>query len=124
MIFKCLNGLVPSYLSSKVIKRSETHSYCTGQSNQLNYPQCRTSAAQLSFPFRASKIKYWNSLSNDIRNSASVEVFKTSRAFTRRLLIYFNQLFINFHFHNCSSSIQIQLKIINVVFSYFVHYLA
>ena len=62
----------------KLIKRSETHSYCTGQSNQLNHPQCRTSAAQRAFPFRAYKIKYWSSLSNDIRNSASVEAFKRS----------------------------------------------
>ena len=29
MIFKCLNGLVPNYLSTKFVKRSETHSYCT-----------------------------------------------------------------------------------------------
>ena len=46
VIFKCLNGLVPSYLSTKFVKRSETHSYCTRQNNQLNLPQCRTSAAQ------------------------------------------------------------------------------
>ena len=75
MIFKCLNGLVPSYwVSTKLVKRSDTHSYCTGQSNQLNLSQCRTFAAQRAFPFRASK--YWKSISNNIRNSASVEVFK------------------------------------------------
>ena len=28
MIFKCLNGLVPNHLSTKFIKRSETHWYC------------------------------------------------------------------------------------------------
>ena len=61
MILKCLNGLVPSYLSTKLVERSEIHSYCTWQSNQLNLPQCRTSAAQRAFRFRASK--YWNSLS-------------------------------------------------------------
>ena len=33
MIFKCLNGLVPSYISTKFVKRSETHSYCTRQNN-------------------------------------------------------------------------------------------
>ena len=76
MIFKCLNGLVPSYLSTKYVKHSETHSYCTRQNNQFNLPQCRTSAAQCAFCFRASK--YWNSLPNDIRNSASTEVFKKS----------------------------------------------
>ena len=75
MIFKCLNGLVPSYwVTTKLVKRADTHSYCTGQSNQLNLSQCRTFAAQRAFPFRASK--YWKSISNNIRNSASVEVFK------------------------------------------------
>ena len=43
MIFKCLNGLVSSYLSTKFVKRSETHLYCTKQNNQLNLPQFRTS---------------------------------------------------------------------------------
>ena len=71
-----LNGIVLSYLSTKFVKRSETHSYCTRQNNQLNLPQCRTSAAQCAFRFRATK--YWNSLPNDIRNSASIEVFKRS----------------------------------------------
>ena len=33
MIFKCLNGLVPSYFSTKFVKRSETYSYCTRQNN-------------------------------------------------------------------------------------------
>ena len=50
------------------------NSRCRPSSNQLNLPQCRTFAALRAFPFRASK--YWNSLSNDIRNSASGEVFK------------------------------------------------
>ena len=54
MIFKCLNGLVPSYFSTKFVKRSETHSYCTRENNQLNLSQCRTSAAQCTFRFRAS----------------------------------------------------------------------
>ena len=41
MIFKCLSGLVPSYLSTKFVKRSQTHSYCTRRNNQLlNLPQC------------------------------------------------------------------------------------
>ena len=70
------SGFMPSYLSTKFVKRSETHSYYTRQNNQLNLPQCRTSAAQCAFLFRASK--YWNSLPNNIRNSASIEVFKRS----------------------------------------------
>ena len=64
---------VPSYLSTKFVKDPETHSHCARQNNQLNFPQCRNSAAQCVFPFRASK--YWNSLPNDIRNSASIVGF-------------------------------------------------
>ena len=60
MIFKFLNDLVPSYLGTMLVKRWETHSYCTRQGNQLNFPQCRTSAAQRAFRFKASK--YWHSL--------------------------------------------------------------
>ena len=60
----------------KFVKRSETHSHCPIQNNQLNLPQCRTSSAQCAFRFRA--FKYWNSLPNDIRHSASVNVFKKS----------------------------------------------
>ena len=74
MIFKCLSGLVPSYLRTKFVKRSETHSHCTKQNNQHYLPQCRTSSTQCAFRFRASK--YWNSLPNDIRNFASIKVFK------------------------------------------------
>ena len=70
IIFKCLNGLAPNYLSTKSVKRPETHSHCTRQ----NLPQCRASAAQCSFRFVVSK--YWNSLPNDIRNATSVEVFE------------------------------------------------
>ena len=73
IIFKYLNGLCAQllkYKHTKFVKRPETHSHCTRQ----NLPQCRTSAAQCSFRFVVSQ--YWNSLPNDIRNSASIEVFK------------------------------------------------
>ena len=60
MILKFFKGLAPSYLSTMLVKRWEIHSYCTRQGNQLNFPQCRTSAAQRAFRFRASK--YWHSL--------------------------------------------------------------
>ena len=44
--------------------------YSTRQSTQLNLFQCRISAAERAFRFRASN---WNSLSNETRNSASFE---------------------------------------------------
>ena len=44
--------------------------YSTRQSTQLNHPQCRISAAERAFCFRASN---QNSLSNETRNSASFE---------------------------------------------------
>ena len=58
MIVKCLSGLVPAYLNTKLVKRSLVLHY--RQSNQLNLSQCRTSAAQRAFRFKASK--YWHSL--------------------------------------------------------------
>ena len=44
--------------------------YSTRQSTQLNLFQCRISAAERAFRFRASN---WNSLSNETRNSVSFE---------------------------------------------------
>ena len=74
MMYKCLNGLTPDYLSSKVVKRSHTHSRFTRQSDDIDLTRCRTSLAQRSFFYRAAKS--WNSLDRTIRNCTSLDLFK------------------------------------------------
>ena len=74
MIYKCINGLAPNYLSSKLYKRSDTHAYNTRLKEHLSLPLCRTSIAQRNFYYRA--LESWNKLSVATRNSSSLAQFK------------------------------------------------
>ena len=67
MMFKSINGMVPSYLSSKLIKRnSEIHNCVTRQANDLNILRCTTKTATRSFVYPASQL--WNSFDTYVRN--------------------------------------------------------
>lgn len=74
MIYKCINGLAPNYLSSKLYKRSDTHAYNTRLKEHFSLPLCRTSIAQRKFYYRA--LKSWNKLFVATRNSSSLAQFK------------------------------------------------
>ena len=76
MIYKCINGLAPTYLSSKLYKRSDTHTYNTRLKEHLSLPLCRTSIAQPNFYFRS--LKSWNKLSAATRNLSSLAQFERS----------------------------------------------
>ena len=76
MIYKCINGLAPNYLSSKLYKRSDTHAHNTRLKEHFSLPLCRTSIAQRNFYYRA--LKSWNKLSVATRNSSSLAQFKRS----------------------------------------------
>ena len=58
MIYKCLNGLTPSYLSSKFTERSKTYEYNTRNRDQLSLSKCRTAIAQRSFFY--SILPFWH----------------------------------------------------------------
>ena len=73
-MYKCLNGLVPNYLSRNIIRRFDIHGISTRHSNGINLSKCITSLAQRSFFYRAAK--RWNELDSDIRNSTSLSLFK------------------------------------------------
>ena len=75
MMFKCVNKLVPDYLTRKFTLRSQTHSRNTRQCGQLNIPRCRTTTGQRSFTYRSAKL--WNILRDDVKSSDSVNVFRT-----------------------------------------------
>ena len=74
MAFKCINGLAPSYLCKKFVKRSLISGRVTGQSSSIQIPKCRTATGQRYFHYRAVTI--WNSLSESIRISSSLLRFK------------------------------------------------
>ena len=67
MVYKCLHGLAPNYLETKLVKRSTIHRYNTRQKNNINITFKRTSTAQRSF-FDHS-ISLWSNLSDDTKNS-------------------------------------------------------
>ena len=74
MMYKCVNNLVPPYISCKIGKRSNAHAYNLRNSEDLNLPGCRTAAAQSGFFYRAAKA--WNSLSNNTRTARPLRSFK------------------------------------------------
>ena len=74
LIYKSISGLAPTYLYSKLFKRSDIHSYNTRHKEHLSLPLCRTSVAQRSFYYRV--LKSWNNLSVSARNSLSLAQFK------------------------------------------------
>ena len=74
MMYKCINNLVPAYISCKVGKRSNAHGYNLRNSEDLNLPECGTAAVQRDFFYRAAKA--WNGLNNNTRTAQSLGSFK------------------------------------------------
>ena len=74
MIYKCLNGLTPSYLSSKLTECSKNYGYSTRSRDQLRLTKCHTAIAQRLFYYRA--VASWKSLTGQTRNSTSIQFFK------------------------------------------------
>ena len=74
IMYKCVNNLVPAYISCKIGKQSNAHAYNLRNSEDLNLPGRRTAAAQSGFFYRTAKA--WNSLSNNTRTALSLRSFK------------------------------------------------
>ena len=69
LVCKCVHGLAPHYLSSKLVNRLESHSYNITQKDNVNVLFSRTATIQRSFHYRA--LKAWNCLSSHTQNSSS-----------------------------------------------------
>ncbi|CAH3042096.1 unnamed protein product [Pocillopora meandrina] len=65
-----INSIVFTYISCKIEKRSTSHVYNLRNSEDLNLPKCRTTAAQRGFFYKVAKA--WNSLSNNTRTARSL----------------------------------------------------
>ena len=79
LVYKCLNGIGPLYLSELLSFYSNTESRkCLRSSSldNLHVPRTNTNFGDRSFLVCAPKL--WNSLPFDLRNSPSVESFKKS----------------------------------------------
>ena len=75
LAFKCVKGLVPSYLSDHLVTRSTVHDRNTRNKDYLNIPSYQLSAAgQQTFLYR--EIKLWNSLPCVITAADSLRTFK------------------------------------------------
>jgi hypothetical protein len=79
LTFKCLQGIAPSYLSSKFTFTDSIHSKGTRSQTfkTLVVPSWRNTQGKRTFHYRASQI--WNELPSDIRydyNTMSLNVFK------------------------------------------------
>ena len=74
MMHKCLNGLLPSYLSDKFYTRSTIHDRQTRHRGSLNVPSCRIAAGQRTFYYCGVKI--WSNLNEDLKQITDTKVFK------------------------------------------------
>ena len=67
-------GLLPSAFSEMFVKNNTFHNYPTRHSGELHLPLLRTISAQNTFFYEGPK--FWNSLSNAIKVSPSLNSFK------------------------------------------------
>ena len=75
MASKCMNCLVPEYLSDQFIKRSSISTHRTRNSQLLNIPLFRSATGQRTFSYQI--VSLWNALPQNIKLSQSLAQFKT-----------------------------------------------
>jgi len=77
MVYKSLNGLAPDYLFALIYVRRPTRSLRSPDKLLLNVPKINTvTYGQRAFSYVAATL--WNSIPDYIKNSVTVEIFKTS----------------------------------------------
>ena len=74
LMFKCINGLAPQYLSETII-HAHARNLRSSTFNHLPTVRCNTAIAQNS-AFSSTGPRLWNMLPNDIKTSSSLDVFK------------------------------------------------
>ena len=74
MVFKALNGMLPSYMSEKFLRFSTIHSRKTRNSTRnLISPRVKQSYGQRLFMFSAARL--WNSLPTNLKDCNSLTSF-------------------------------------------------
>ena len=76
LVSSCTNIIyaLPAIFNSIFLKNRSFHNYPTRQSNEFHLPRLRTLLAQNTFLYTGPK--FWNSLSNEIKNARSLSSFK------------------------------------------------
>ena len=73
LTFKCMNGMAPTNLSSRFIKRGTINGRSNRNANILDIPRYKTATGQRSFLYRAVTI--WNNFPSAIKLSSSMNIF-------------------------------------------------
>ena len=70
------NNTLPSVFNRMFPKNQSFHSYPTRQSNEFHLPLLRTLLAKNTFIYTGPQ--FWNSLGDDIKNSSTLNAFKSN----------------------------------------------
>ena len=93
IVFKIFKGLAPSYLSSLITRKPESRYNLRNSSDKtlLSYPSFKSKATigDRAFIFAAPKL--WNNLPRDIRESSSINSFKSKL----KTFLFKKELFIH-----------------------------
>ena len=88
LVFKCLNGLGPSYLSDMLLPYRPSRTLRSSSAGLLSVPNVRTKTfGEASFCYYGPRL--WNGLPEDLRAAESVDAFK-SRLKTHFFNLAFN----------------------------------
>ena len=74
LMYKLINQQLPLPFNDMFVKNDSIHKHFTRQASSFHLPLNRTSFAQKTFVFTGPKL--WNSLSNDIIQCNSIQIFK------------------------------------------------
>ena len=76
MVYKCLNGLAPDYLSELLQKRRKKQANLRLDGDDLLLEMVHTRYKTSERAFRVSGPSLWNSLPRKIRAAETLEIFK------------------------------------------------
>ena len=88
LMFKCLNGLAPAYLSDVFSFNSHAYNTRSATRRNLRLPKCKSMTGQKAFHYLGAKL--WNTLSIDTRNCTTIGAFKSKL----KSEILFHRLFL------------------------------
>ena len=75
LVFKCLNGLGPSYMSDLLLPYQPSRTLRSSGTGLLEVPKVRTKTyGEASFYYYGPRL--WNSLPEDLRAAETVDIFK------------------------------------------------
>ena len=74
LVFKIMKFKQPTYLLEKLVRGSDIHDRHTRHNYLFSVPRHKTALFQRSFNYNA--VKYFNSLSDNIKNCSTIETFK------------------------------------------------